>query len=214
MTISAKEALARLQEGNQRFVSGSQELSALADRAAHRRGPSPEAMPVAIILGCSDSRVPVETVFDQSVGDLFVVRVAGNIAAPSQIGSIEFAVEQFGVALVVVLGHSMCGAVIAAIEDLKGPSERRSPHFRKIVEAIRPSVEALLDTEGLDAPRGLLEKSVRANIRASIDRLRQGSGLLGDLVRKGELLMVGAEYSLDTGIVEFLQTPSEDDLDS
>jgi len=211
MNISATEALTRLQEGNRRFVSGSQEQDDLADRAVH---PLPEATPVAIVLGCSDSRVPVETVFDQSVGDLFVVRVAGNIAAPSQIGSIEFAVEQFGVSLVVVLGHSMCGAVIAAIDDLRGSPESRSPHFRQIVEAIRPSVEASVDTEDPDDSGSLLERSVRANVNASIDSLLQGSPLLGQRDQRGEILLIGAEYSVNTGIVEFLQRPAGDALGS
>ena len=121
MTLDAQAALARLQEGNQCFVSGAHEQSARGDKAGHRRGPLPEATPIAIILGCSDSRVPAETVFDRAIGDLFVVRVAGNIAAPSQIGSIEFAVQQFAPSLIVLLGHSMCGAVIAAIEDRGGP---------------------------------------------------------------------------------------------
>jgi len=200
----AKEALARLREGNQRFVSGAREHGALADKAAHRRGLIPEAMPVAIVLGCSDSRVPVETVFDQGLGDLFVVRVAGNIAAPSQIGSIEFAVEQFATPLIVVLGHSMCGAVMAAIEDLRGPAENRSSNFRKIVDAIRPSVESSLDSERLDDSGDLLERSVRANIGASIEGLLEGSQFLEQLVQTNELLIVGAEYSLNTGIVEFL----------
>jgi len=211
MNISATEALTRLQEGNRRFVSGSQEQDDLADRAVH---PLPEATPVAIVLGCSDSRVPVETVFDQSVGDLFVVRVAGNIAAPSQIGSIEFAVEQFGVSLVVVLGHSMCGAVIAAIDDLRGTPESRSPNFRQIVEAIRPSVEASVDTEDPDDSGSLLERSVRANVNASIDSLLQGSPLLGQRDQRGEILLIGAEYSVNTGIVEFLQRPAGDALGS
>ena len=204
MTILAKEALARLREGNQRFVSGAQEQGALGDKAAHRRGLIPEAMPIAIILGCSDSRVPVETVFDQGLGDLFVVRVAGNIAASSQIGSIEFAVEQFATPLIVVLGHSMCGAVMAAIEDLRGSAESRSPNSRKIVDAIRPSVEASSDPERLDDPGGLLERSVRANIGASIEGLLEGSQFLEQLVQTNELLIVGAEYSLNSGIVEFL----------
>lgn len=204
MTILAKEALARLREGNQRFVSGAQEQGALADKGARRRGLIPEAMPIAIILGCSDSRVPVETVFDQGLGDLFVVRVAGNIAASSQIGSIEFAVEQFATSLIVVLGHSMCGAVIAAIEDLRGPAESRSPNSRKIVDAIRPSVEASSDPERLDDSGGLLERSVRANIGASIEGLLEGSKFLEQRVQTNELLIVGAEYSLNTGIVEFL----------
>jgi len=206
--ISAKEALTRLREGNQRFASGSQEQGALADEAVRRRGVIAEATPIAIILGCSDSRVPVEMIFDQSVGDLFVVRVAGNIAGSSQIGSIEFAVERFATSLVVVLGHSMCGAVTAAIKDLRGSGESLSPNLQKIVDAIRPSVEA--SSKDLDDQGGLLERSVRANIHASVDRLLQASPLLEQLVQRGELLIVGAEYSLNTGRVGFLHILPKD----
>ncbi len=208
--ISANQALERLQEGNQRFVSGTQTRGALADEAGHRRGLLPQTEPIAVILGCSDSRVPVETVFDQGLGDLFVVRVAGNIAAPSQIGSVEFATERFGTPLVVVLGHSFCGAVMATIEDLEKPSTNQSPGFREIVEAIRPAVEQSKHENGTEFAWDLLQRAVRANIRASIDRLTHGSKLLGQLVRKEELSIVGAEYSLATGIVEFLPTLTND----
>jgi len=205
--ISANQALKRLQEGNQRFVSGTQTHGTLADQPGHRHGLLSPQEPIAVILGCSDSRVPVETVFDQGFGDLFVVRVAGNIVAPSQIGSVEFATERFGTPLVVVLGHSFCGAVMATIEELEKPSTSQSPGFREIVEAIRPAVEQSKHVNGTEFAADLLEQAVRANIRASIDRLTHGSKLLGQLVRKEELSIVGAEYSLATGIVEFLPAP-------
>jgi len=214
VSIPAREALTRLWEGNRRFVSGSQEHVTLANGATHGRRLRSEAAPIAIILGCSDSRVPVETVFDQSVGDLFVVRVAGNIVGPSQIGSIEFAVEQFATSLIVVLGHSMCGAVMAAIEDLGGLAESRALNSQKIVDAIRSSLEESSDTGGLDDSAHLLEKFVRANIRASLDRLLEGSHLLDQLAQRGELLIVGAEYSLNTGIVEFLDIQPNDSRES
>jgi len=201
--IPANEALERLVEGNRRFVSGSQGRGALAHSATHRRGARSEANPIAVILGCADSRVPVETIFDQGVGDLFVVRVAGNIAGPTQIGSIEFAVEQFALSLVVVLGHSMCGAVTAAMEDVRTPAKNRPSNLQKLVDVIRPSIEAVLKTGDPEDPDKLLEQSVRANIRASMDRLSQESQFLEPLVRRGELLIVGAEYSLDTGVVDF-----------
>jgi len=207
--ISANQALERLREGNQRFVSGTQTRGALADEAGHRRGLLPQK-PIAVILGCSDSRVPVEIVFDQGLGDLFVVRVAGNIAAPSQIGSIEFAAERFGTPLVVVLGHSSCGAVMGTIEDLEKPSQNQSPGIREIVEAIRPAVEQSKHESGAEFEADLLERAVRANIRASIDRLMHGSKFLGQLVRKEELSIIGAEYSLATGIVEFLPARTND----
>ncbi len=159
--------------------------------------------PFAAILGCSDSRVPVEIVFDQGLGDLFVIRVAGNIVASSQIGSVEFAVERFGTRLVVVLGHSQCGAILATIEELRRPRENQSRNLRSIVDRVRPSVEALLATGLSHDPGALVEHAVRANIRASAGHLRHGSEVIEQLIQRQELLVVGAEYSLETGIVDF-----------
>ncbi len=160
--------------------------------------------PFAIILGCSDSRVPAELVFDQSLGDLFVIRVAGNIVAPSQVGSIEFAAERFGTPLVVVLGHSQCGAVCATLEELERPANSRSPNLSSIVDRIRPAVEPLLDT-GHDRDRDeLIARAVHANIRKATDQLRHGSAILERLIRERRLLVAGAHYSLETGLVEFL----------
>jgi carbonic anhydrase len=169
--------------------------------------PSPELAakqePFAIILGCSDSRVPVEIAFDQGLGDLFVIRVAGNIVAPSQVGSVEFAAEQFGTRLVVVLGHSQCGAISATLEQLQQPSESRSPNLRSIVDRVRPSVEPLLDTELRNDRERLVQRAVRANIDASVSQLRHGSEVLERLIRDAGVRVVGAEYALETGEVEF-----------
>jgi carbonic anhydrase len=200
--ISAVESLRRLQEGNRRFVS---------DARRGGRGAGPERRselvsgqePIAIIVGCSDSRVPAEMVFDQGLGDLFVIRVAGNVVAPSQIGSVEFAAERFGTRLVVVLGHTLCGAVLATLEQLDRPPETRSRNLRAIVDFIRPSVEALLETEPRRSPDVLLQLAVRANIRAAAHRLRHGSDILEQLIHDDGLLIVGAEYSLETGVVDF-----------
>jgi carbonic anhydrase len=159
--------------------------------------------PFAIILGCSDSRVPAEIVFDQGLGDLFVIRVAGNIVAPSQVGSVEFAAARFGTRLVVVLGHSQCGAVLATLEVLQQATESQSGNLRSIVDRIRPSVEALLATDLKGDPEALVRHAVRANIRVSANQLRHGSGILEQLIQDHELLIVGAEYSLETGIVHF-----------
>jgi carbonic anhydrase len=159
--------------------------------------------PFAIVLGCSDSRVPAEIVFDQGLGDLFVIRVAGNIVASSQVGSVEFAAERFGTRLVVVLGHSRCGAVLASLEELQQPTGQRSRNLRSIVDRIRPSVEALMATELRHDPDALVRQAVRANIRASANQLRHGSEILEELVRKTGLRIVGAEYSLETGVVDF-----------
>jgi carbonic anhydrase len=159
--------------------------------------------PFAIVLGCSDSRVPAEIVFDQGLGDLFVIRVAGNIVASSQVGSVEFAADRFGTPLVVVLGHSQCGAVLATLEQLTRPREDQSRNLRSIVDRVRPSVEPLLSTELRHDPAALVRQAVRANVRASANHLRHGSELLEQLIQRNRLLVVGAEYALETGVVEF-----------
>jgi len=199
---SALEALERLREGNRRFVSGEQRQDARSAQA--RRGElASSQQPFAAILGCSDSRVPVEIVFDQGLGDLFVIRVAGNVVAPSQIGSVEFAAERFGTRLVVVLGHSRCGAIQATLEQLQRPRERQARNLQSIVDRIRPSVQGLLATDLQDDPEALMRQAVRANIRASVGHLRHGSQLIEELIDESGLRVVGAEYSLETGIVEF-----------
>jgi carbonic anhydrase len=159
--------------------------------------------PLAVILGCSDSRVPVEIVFDQGLGDLFVIRVAGNIVAPSQIGSVEFAAERFATRLVVVLGHTRCGAVQATLEALQQPGDRPSRNLSSIVDRIRPAVEDLLGTDLRHDPEGLARQAVRANVRAAANQLRHGSAILERLVQRERLHVVGAEYALETGTVEF-----------
>ncbi len=200
--ISAKTALERLQEGNQRFVAGVRSLDTLTSQMRRNELVSGQT-PFAIILGCSDSRVPAEMVFDQGVGDLFVIRVAGNVVAPSQVGSVEFAAERFGTQLVVVLGHSMCGAIQATLEELGRPSRDQSPNLRSIVDRVRPAVEPLLETELAKSPEALMKHAVRANIRTSANHLRHGSQILEQLIQKNRLTVVGAEYSLETGDVDF-----------
>jgi carbonic anhydrase len=200
--ISAREALVRLQEGNRRFVSGVRSDDTPTSQMRRSELASGQE-PFAIILGCSDSRVPAEIVFNQGLGDLFVIRVAGNIVASSQVDSIEFAAARFGTRLVVVLGHSRCGAVLATLEELQQPAENQSRNLRSIVGRVRPSVETLLATDLRHDPDALVWQAVRANIRASADHLRHGSAVLEQLIRTDGLLVVGAEYSLETGIVEF-----------
>ncbi len=200
--IPAREALTRLREGNSRFAAdlgGADAALGSSRRTALMTGQEP----FAIILGCSDSRVPAELVFDQGLGDLFVIRVAGNIVAPSQVGSVEFAAARFGTRLVVVLGHSQCGAITATLEALQQPGDIKSRNIRAIVDRVRPSVEGLLTTDLRHDVDALLKHAVRANIRASADHLRHGSELLEQLIADSGLLVVGAEYSLETGIVEF-----------
>ena len=201
---AAADALARLREGNRRFVANVRDRGAV-NHPERRLELTAGQAPFAIILGCSDSRVPAELVFDQGLGDLFVIRVAGNIVAPSQVGSVEFAAERFGTRLVVVLGHSRCGAILATIEELGRPTEGQSRNLRSIVDRVRPSVEPLLATNLARDPDALVREAVRANIRASTNHLRHGSEVLEQLVQRDGLHIVGAEYSLETGAVEFFE---------
>ena len=198
--VTAEHALQRLKDGNRRFAS-----DVGSDTVHHKRRVelTQGQEPFAIVLGCSDSRVPAEIVFDQGLGDLFVIRVAGNVVAPSGIGSVEFAAERFGTRLVVVLDHSQCGAVLATLEQLRRPGERHSRNLRSIVDRVRPAVEGLFATELRHDWNELVRQAVRANIRASVNHLCHGSEILEQLTRDG-LMIVGAEYSLETGLVEFL----------
>lgn len=202
--ISARDALARLQAGNLRFTTNVRAGEPVLHQA--RRAELTESQePFAIILGCADSRVPAEIVFDQGLGDLFVIRVAGNIVAPSLVGSVEFAAERFHTRLVVVLGHSQCGVILSTIEELRhpSPSSAHSRNLRAIVDRVRPAVETLLHTPLADDHDALVAEAVRANIRASANHLRHGSEILEQLIRDEGLLVVGAEYSLETGVVTF-----------
>ena len=200
--IDARQALERLREGNQRFVSGVRIHTSFGEEA-RRIELLADQRPFAIVLGCSDSRVPAEIVFDQGLGDLFVIRVAGNIVAPSQVGSVEFAVERFGTRLVVVLGHTQCGAIQAALESFEESGVVPSPNLFAIVSRIRPAVAGLVATALRDDLPTLTREAERANVRASADHLRHGSPVLEGLMRDDRLWVVGAEYSLETGVVDF-----------
>ncbi|MDI4481611.1 carbonic anhydrase [Moraxella osloensis] len=203
---TAEQALEMLKQGNARFVENVQnpQSTLLASNAlthVHE--------PFAIILGCSDARVPAEIVFDQGLGDLFVIRVAGNVVAPSQIGSVEFAAEKFGTKLVVVLGHSHCGAVTACVETLINPDQQFSPNLRSIVDRIRPSVYNLHEIytangQDIDAQE-LINRGIKANVRMSVTQLKHGSRILEDAVNNSSLIIVGAVYDLDTGKVTFIE---------
>ena len=202
--ISAAEALERLKQGNKEFASGQPAKAkdphlTLVQRATLAQ----EQNPFAIILGCSDSRVPAEIIFNQGLGDLFVIRVAGNIVAPSQVGSVEFAADSFGCPLVVVLGHTHCGAISSTIEALKNPNALSSVNLMSIVNRVRPSVEILMQTELKDDLEKLSMHAVKSNVFASVNQLRHGSAVLENLIAKGKLKVVGAEYSLETGEVSF-----------
>jgi carbonic anhydrase len=201
--INAHDALARLREGNGRFVAAP-EHAALPPTTAQRRALAQTQQPIAAILGCSDSRVPAELVFGQGLGDLFVIRVAGNVAAPTQIGSVEFAAAKLGVRLVVVLGHTGCGAIAATLEALRKPDPDLSSGLRSLVERITPAVAPLLDASPASDDAALAPAAVRANVRAAVEQLRHDSTVLADLIRGGGLRVVGAVYDLTSGAVEFL----------
>jgi len=201
--VPARQALERLRDGNLRFAANVRGSDAFVSHTRRVELASGQ-QPFAIILGCSDSRVPAEIVFDQGLGDLFVIRVAGNIVAPSQVGSVEFAAARYSTRLVVVLGHSQCGAILATLEELLTPTKNQSHNLQAIVNRVRPSVEGLLKTELRHDSDALVREAGRANIRASVDHLRHGSQVLEELIHDQGLVVVGAEYSLETGVVEFL----------
>jgi len=200
--LTAEDALKRLQDGNRRFVANESTAATLLD-PARRAALIAGQEPFAIILGCSDSRVPAELIFDQGLGDLFVIRVAGNIVAPSQVGSVEFAASRFGTKLVVVLGHTQCGAVIATYEALTSQAQAATSNLRSIVERVRPAVETVLAAGGEQDADAIIRQATRANVRAAVDHLKHGSALLERLVQTAGLRIVGAEYSLESGLVEF-----------
>lgn len=201
-TMNHTAALERLKQGNQRFTK---QLKQGSDPVPKKVELQAEQNPMAIILGCSDARVPAELVFDQGLGDLFVIRVAGNIVAPSQIGSIEFAAATFGTPLVVVLGHSQCGAIAATLDQLTSDSTSTSPNLESIVSRIAPGISTLLEMPGSQYKATLTHYAVRANIRASVGQLRQGSRILEQLIGSGELTVVGAQYYIESGEVEFFE---------
>jgi carbonic anhydrase len=205
--IPALEALERLRQGNRRFVA--ERARRGSGQTAERRAEIADGQePFAIIFGCSDSRVPAELVFDQGLGDLFVIRVAGNIVAPSLVGSVEFAAEQFHTRLVVVLGHTQCGAVTATLEQLRRPASGQSKNLKSIVDLISPAVKDLVNPDGTPYDESMVSRAVRANVRASADRLRHGSPVLEQLIQTSGLVVVGAEYSLETGVVDFFDIPA------
>jgi carbonic anhydrase len=200
--IAAAEALDRLRAGNRRFASDASALAGTGFRT-RRLETAPNQEPFAIVLGCSDSRVPAEIIFDQGLGDLFVIRVAGNIVAPSQVGSVEFAAARTGARQVVVLGPSRCGAILATLEELGRPSKEQSRNLRSIVERIQPAIQPILMTQITATDDALIRRAVRANVQASVGHLRHGSDILERLTQTDGLAIVGAEYCLETGIVEF-----------
>jgi carbonic anhydrase len=195
-------ALTRLQEGNRRFIANVRGIEALISQQ-RRVELASQQRPFAVVLGCSDSRSPAEIVFDQGLGDLFVIRVAGNIVAPSQIASVEFAVERFGIPLVVLMGHTRCGAIDATLEVIASPKDEKLHPLRSIVDRVRPAIEPLTLTELARDPVALRRACMRANVRAAANHLRSGSPAIEKLVMDGHVTVVGAEYDLESGIVDF-----------
>jgi carbonic anhydrase len=200
--VPARDALQRLHEGNQRYVNNVRSVDSMLSHS--RRGDMGLQSPFAIVLGCSDSRAPAEIVFDQGLGDLFVIRVAGNIVAPSQIGSVEFAALRFGTRLVVVMGHTQCGAIDATIEAVTSEHDPASSNMMSIVSRVRPGIEGLMATELARDPVRLRREAMRANVRASVNHLRHGSEVIERLADREGLAVVGAELDLSTGEVTFL----------
>ena len=206
-SVTPDEALRRLREGNLRFANDTRSVASFVsqlNRSAHATAQKPYAS----ILTCSDSRVPAEIIFDQGIGDLFVIRVAGNVVAPSLIGSVEFAAATFDTRLVVVMGHTSCGAVKATLDVLRKSTTVPSENIRDIVERIRPSARSVLDAAGNSTDEQLLGKAVRANVLSSADHLRHGSRVLEQMVSSGMVVVVGAEYNLSTGVVDFFDVPA------
>jgi carbonic anhydrase len=204
--VSPTEALERLRQGNARFASGAEALGWSASKARRAELVAGQE-PFAVVVGCSDSRVPPEIVFDQGLGDLFVIRVAGNIVTASEVGSVEYAVEVLGTRLIVVLGHTRCGAVRATLEEIERPTDEQSPNLTSIVNSIRPSVEPFL-ASGLEYDLDdVLRQAMRANVWVSVNHLRSGSEMIEEHIARDGVLVVGAEYSLETGLVEFLSDP-------
>ena len=198
--LSPEEALERLLAGNRRFIEDQPEARSKRWHADLAQGQSP----FAVILGCSDSRAPAELIFDQGLGDLFMIRVAGNIVAPSLIGSVEFAVAQLGVRLAMVMGHTQCGAIAATLSALRSP-DQLSKNLEAITRRIEPQIEALLLK--YDAPESepaLRRAAERANVLGSVQQLQHGSPYLEGLVQQGRVRIVGTIFELETGQVHVL----------
>lgn len=201
-----QEALQRLHEGNQRFVTGVRSVEPLLSHLKMKELAEKGQKPFAIVLTCSDSRSPVEMIFDQGVGELFVVRVAGNVVAPSLLASIEFAAANFGSSAILVLGHTQCGAVKATLQHAQQPGNALpSPHLEELVGRIRPAVEWTQRKIPLDHPEAL-QHSTEANVLRSMRLIVDQSTIVRNLVEEGKLCIEGGVLDIATGRVRFLDT--------
>lgn len=202
--IKPQEAIDRLLEGNRRFVTGVRSVEPLLSHLKMAELAKAGQRPFAIVLTCSDSRSPAEMIFDQGLGDLFVVRVAGNVVAPSLLASIEFAAANFGSAVVVVLGHTQCGAVKATIQHSENPSEvLPSPHLEELVGRIRPAVDAL-QKKSMSSESEKLHLATESNIHRSRKLILEQSKIVRELAAEGKLSVVGALLDISTGVVKLL----------
>jgi carbonic anhydrase len=193
--ITADRALHRLMDGNARFVSGD---LIHPDQSAKRRSEVlSQQNPFAVVIGCSDSRVPLEIIFDQGIGDIFVIRTAGQVMDEVTIGSVEYAVEHLNVPLTVVLGHDSCGAIKAVLEGGEAPG-----HIGSLIEAIKPAVDEAKRENVVDQ---VLNASININIRNIVSNLRRSSPILSQKIKDGRLLIVGARYHLDSGRVDLIE---------
>ena len=202
---SAEEGIEILKSGNARFVSGKRKFARLDRERINETALAQK--PFATILACSDSRVPVESVFDAGIGELFVVRVAGNVCSDHEVGSIEYAVEHLKTPLVVVLGHTYCGAVTAVVEhaDVRG----KFPHLS---EHIMPAYEQALAVRPHSEPQGLIDEAIRCNVRKAIGDISRNSPGIRSMLVEGRVKIVGAIYDLKSGTVEWLPEPHDTDL--
>lgn len=195
IAITPTDALDRLKDGNARFVAGTPESDAYGPRVRDFAGAQ---NPFAAVLGCSDSRVPIETIFDQVPGNVFVVRVAGNFVNDDNLGSLEFAVEILKVPLIVVLGHGRCGAVTAALSFLR-EGIRQHGHIQRLVDAVAPAVRA-----ARSLPGDWLENGIAQNVAHNVKAIASQSKIVAEPVASGRVQVVGAVYNVTTGVVTFL----------
>lgn len=199
---SAQEAIKLLKEGNQRFVANKRQIDPHGDDHAV------DENPIAIVLGCSDHRAPPDIVFDRGLGDLFVIRVAGNIVTPTQLGTIEFAAQTFGPRLIVVMGHSRCGAIQATIQTRHKNATPGSPNLDSIIKRMLPAIDAHLDSETDPTDLDFIRQVTHTNVFNSIRDLRAHSQIIADLMDNDNLLIVGAYYDMVSGRVEFIEQES------